>query len=124
MTHEADAETRGRLRELRKAFAANGDISVRIDGSGRWACEAWLRAISDAGPALLDQLDTLSAALAAAEAREAELKQEARDADHRIRRLEAALRVSRGWIITCSESAQARRDLVTVDAAITKGPAK
>lgn len=35
-----------------------------------------------------------------------------------IRKLEAALRVCRGWLITCSSSAQARRDLKTLDAAL------
>ena len=38
----------------------------------------------------------------------------------RVRRLEAALRVCRGWVLTCSESAQARRDLVTLDRALER----
>lgn len=38
--------------------------------------------------------------------------------DERTRRLEAALCVSRGWVINGTSSAQARRDLKTVDAAL------
>lgn len=40
--------------------------------------------------------------------------------DRRIRRLEAALRVARGWVINGTESAQAHRDLVTVDQALDR----
>jgi len=51
-----------------------------------------------------------------------ELEAHERAFDERRRRLETALRVSRGWVITCSSSAQARRDLKTIDAALGLTP--
>lgn len=42
--------------------------------------------------------------------------------DYTIRRMQAALRVARGWLITCSESATARSDLKTLDEALARSP--
>ena len=48
----------------------------------------------------------------------ASVQAELAKADQKRRRLEAARRGSRGWVITFSESAQARRAQKTIDAAL------
>lgn len=39
-----------------------------------------------------------------------------------VERLREALRATRGWVVTCSESTQARKDLRFIDAALATDP--
>jgi len=100
------------------------DMSVFRTDAGNRANAALIVAAENALTAHLDRIEQLEEIEAQYAIEQGVGQRQINELSSRIRRLEAALRVSRGWMKACSgdgqfmPAEQAVRDLVTIDAAL------